>query len=728
MTMVQTTSEHSPSGSVHCPRCEALLPPHATFCGSCGERVGKEKMVSPPTQDTSTMDQENAKIDSDSQAPLRVPTTSRYHVTALVRQRPYVELSFAVDTQLQRTVVIRNIDISSLDEEAQAKASEVVQNEYDLLRQQGIAHVMPVIDVQHSQGHLLTIMSQAVFNKIPGAQKDTAKSLRTLQDFLAHGKDAPGQQTSLAWISRLCQSLEGLHQHQIVIGDLDPSAILMDGDNQNRQPLLMVSWLPPQLRKFFSRLADKRNESPSPSTHGGATALATAFSAPEVLLGKVEPVSDVYSLGAILYLLLTGTAPDRPMQRIQQRLRSPDELNSRISSGLAEITMQALALEPSERFQSVKELAQALSSGHASQGVIYHARTNHALGRDQLADMDTINIIPMRPSKNVPRPLWEEPTTSLNTSSVRNQSPLALEKPISGEQTSEPQASVREIPAVQGTRLGASPPTTPYDDTDQDGSVRGGTSLVQQFTQQISGMLPAIPNLPKQITDLLSTGQRTSQSQAEQPQERMWPLPISRVGKLLTKPDATASDGSSLADEPLLKHIQRILVGERKQTTTAATIENPLRIQPDQSFNIRIRLTGRNEPDVGLLPRGHASTPGRPHSRLYGTMEGVPSSGLGARVQDDLVYVEVRSAIHENYAYIVQQAAVKIPAQGYVAEIVIPMQPFSRKSNGRRERLHVFFFDDMRRPLYERPFVLEILVSYLVQPGREGHHILPIPQ
>ena len=109
-------------------------------------------------------------------------------------------------------------------------------------------------------------------------------------------------------------------------------------------------------------------------------------------------------------------------------------------------------------------------------------------------------------------------------------------------------------------------------------------------------------------------------------------------------------------------------------------------------------------------------------------MEGIQSSGLGARVHDELVYVEVRSAIHEHYAYIVQQAVVKIPAQGYVVDIVIPMQPFSRKSNGRRERLHVFFFDEMRRPLYERPFVLEILVSYLVQPGREGLHVLPIPQ
>lgn len=232
-------------------------------------------------------------------------------------------------------------------------------------------------------------------------------------------------------------------------------------------------------------------------------------------------------------------------------------------------------------------------------------------------------------------------------------------------------------------------------------------------------MLPAIPHLPKQITGILSPTQHSSQTQAGFPFTE-------QIATKVSSP--TYGTDEAEFDASLLKYIQRILVGERQQTTTAATIENPLRVQPDQGFSIRIRLMGRDEPDPDTLPRGQVSDPTRPHSRLYGTMEGIPSTGLGAHVCDELVYVEVRSAIHEHYAYIVQQAAVKIPAQGYVADIVIPMQPFSRKSNGRRERLHVFFFDDMRRPLYERPFVLEILVSYLVQPGREGHHVLPIPQ
>ncbi len=74
-----------------------------------------------------------------------------------------------------------------------------------------------------------------------------------------------------------------------------------------------------------------------------------------------------------------------------------------------------------------------------------------------------------------------------------------------------------------------------------------------------------------------------------------------------------------------------------------------------------------------------------------------------------------------------QQATVPIPASGYAAEVTMPMQPLSSGPNGRRDRLHIFFTDEMRRPLYEKPFVVELFISHLVQPGREGHNVLTIP-
>ncbi|HBE24586.1 MAG TPA: hypothetical protein DDW33_02720, partial [Ktedonobacter sp.] len=46
MTMTQVTTDASPSGNPHCSNCHAVLPPRATFCASCGERVVKKNVVS----------------------------------------------------------------------------------------------------------------------------------------------------------------------------------------------------------------------------------------------------------------------------------------------------------------------------------------------------------------------------------------------------------------------------------------------------------------------------------------------------------------------------------------------------------------------------------------------------------------------------------------------------------------------------------------------------------
>ena len=115
-----------------------------------------------------------------------------------------------------------------------------------------------------------------------------------------------------------------------------------------------------------------------------------------------------------------------------------------------------------------------------------------------------------------------------------------------------------------------------------------------------------------------------------------------------------------------------------------------------------------------------------PTSRLGAKKETI-FSGLSAMVQGDTVHVEVRSALYQSFAYVVQRADVAIPGRGYAAEVVMPMQAFASGTSGRRERLHIFFTDEVRQPLYEKPFVVEVFVSPLVQSGREGYNVIPIP-
>ena len=642
MSMLQTTTGHSPSGKLHCPQCNTELPPQAMFCSSCGQRIGKEKTDAAPSKD---------EIDG----------SKRYRTTSLLRRRPYVSLYFAMDSYQQRMVAIRDIDVSSLDDEAQAKAIESVQDEYDQLRRQPTTLVMPVIDLLMKQNHLLTVARQPIFGR--DRENKTNIRLRTLQDFLQSGVGLPAEVVAINWVSGLCQAVEHLHAQQIVMGDLDPDAIVLSDDDNQSQPMLMVSWLPSKIRALLPRISEGEPAS--------ATTEATGFSAPEALLGKVEPIADVYSLGAILYFLLTGTTPDNPMQLMHHPLRSPRELNSRVSSDIDAIVMRALSFEWSERFPSAQALAEALSKQQASQAPNGQVTARSAGGNgkdvqwmDQIAGIDTIDISPLSQAEFV---RWEATQSQMNS---RRLSASTVEGTI--QQISE----TGDALSVPGQTAESSSGAPGGDDSEI------GVSLLSQRFRQITGILPVIPRLPRQITGILPVIPRTSREQA-----------------------LAGSEGS------LLKQIQRVVLGEQQHSTAAAAIiETPMRVQPNRQYNIRIRLMGRDE----------ASNP-------PGTKKGIVPRGLSAQAHGDQVYIEVRSALHENFTYIVQQAAVNIPALGYVAEVVIPMQPFGGQSNGRRERLHIVFMDEMHRPLYTKPFVIELFVSHLVQSGREGHHVLPIP-
>lgn len=102
-------------------------------------------------------------------------------------------------------------------------------------------------------------------------------------------------------------------------------------------------------------------------------------------------------------------------------------------------------------------------------------------------------------------------------------------------------------------------------------------------------------------------------------------------------------------------------------------------------------------------------------------------SGLSALARGDRIHIEVQTALIQNYAYILQQADVEIPSTGYAAEVTIPLQAIPDGSGTRRERLHINFTDEAKRPLYEKPFVVELFISSHVQAGREGHNVLTIP-
>ena len=342
MSISKATSYRDTSGDFCCPICGTPRLPQAAFCSSCGERLDKKEALS-------SLSQKEQDI------------TTRYRITSLVRRRPYVNLYFALDNQQsrqgqQRMVAIRDIDISSLGDEARVQAIKLVEPEYDSLRLWQIPYVLPMVDLRYFQGHLyvisgypLTATSSGTTGKSENTKVLTGNMHRlyTLQDFLQSGQGLPSEQQSLKWIEYLCQALDGLHSHQIIIGELDPYTIILNENSDNAKLALMISWLSPQLQRLLR-------------SSEASTRFWSYFCAPEALQGKAEARSDIYSLGAVLYLLLTGSLPSEKPLRTGGRLRSPHELNSRVSAHVSDSVMQALASEPSKRFQNALEMSEAL--------------------------------------------------------------------------------------------------------------------------------------------------------------------------------------------------------------------------------------------------------------------------------------------------------------------------------------------------------------------------------
>jgi len=121
------------------------------------------------------------------------------------------------------------------------------------------------------------------------------------------------------------------------------------------------------LAKPVSTLSDEN------LTQEGAITGSPLFMSPEQAAGDLDldGRSDVYSMGAVLYYLLTGNAPfpyDKPLKilaaHIHEQPPSPRQSRPELDEDLEQIVTRCLAKSPAERFQTADELGEALARCH----------------------------------------------------------------------------------------------------------------------------------------------------------------------------------------------------------------------------------------------------------------------------------------------------------------------------------------------------------------------------
>ena len=173
-------------------------------------------------------------------------------------------------------------------------------------------------------------------------------------DFASRLRNAPGgridEKTVANWAMQAADVLDYLHNQPkpIIYRDLKPANLMIDG-NSGRVMLIdfgIARWVTAQQEK-------------------GVTAVGTmGYAPPELFGGKVEPRSDIYSLGATMFHLLTGSDPqDNPLLIFDfTKNPRPRQINPAITNEMERILMRTVEYKPENRFRSAAELRDALAA------------------------------------------------------------------------------------------------------------------------------------------------------------------------------------------------------------------------------------------------------------------------------------------------------------------------------------------------------------------------------
>jgi predicted Ser/Thr protein kinase len=175
----------------------------------------------------------------------------------------------------------------------------------------------------------------------------------------------------------LSSALGAAHANGIIHRDLKPANIQVMRNGS-------VKVLDFGVAQAMSVLTTDGGDQPDPlhtRTQGLAHPGTPAYMSPEQLHGGViDPRSDIYSLGVVLYEMTAGHRPfatTDPLELIasfSRRLLRPDEENPDVPPDVADVIQKALAVDPNERFQSAGELEEALVDLGAQYPAVTEAR------------------------------------------------------------------------------------------------------------------------------------------------------------------------------------------------------------------------------------------------------------------------------------------------------------------------------------------------------------------
>jgi tetratricopeptide (TPR) repeat protein len=305
------------------------------------------------------------------------PTGSRFRIIRLHARGGLGEVFLAYDQELKREVALKEIQCRHADD-PHCRSRFLLEAEVT----GGLEH--PGIVSVYGLGQYADGRPYYAMRFIRG--QSLQKAIKEFHSVERPDRTPGEQELELRRLLRrfldVCNAVTYAHSRAVLHRDLKPGNIMLGPFGET----LVVDW---GLAKPLHRSpCDGPEANPlRPTTTGSLSAEASGhpigtpqYMSPEQAAGDVErlgPATDIYSLGATLYTLLTGRLPfqEGDCDSVVQRVRAgnfppPCRIDARIPKALEAICLKAMALKPEDRYDSARALADDLEHWLADEPVV----------------------------------------------------------------------------------------------------------------------------------------------------------------------------------------------------------------------------------------------------------------------------------------------------------------------------------------------------------------------
>jgi hypothetical protein len=272
---------------------------------------------------------------NDTPRPVQV---GRYQLLARVGAGGMGTVYRAHDPQLNRVVAVKLPQFTGAPEQ-QAQRIQRFQREARAAASVLHPHICPIFDVGEQDGQPFIVMA---FLGGP-----------SLAQRLAQGRfEEVGEAVKI--VEQLLGALAAVHAHGIVHRDLKPGNVLFDAAG----------------RAVLTDFGLARPEEAEPLTSEGVALGTPSYMAPEQAAGqrdRIGPWTDLYSLGVLLYQMVTGRLPfegsmlDVLYRIVHEEPPPPTQFRPELDPALEAVILKALRKEPADRYQTAADFGVALA-------------------------------------------------------------------------------------------------------------------------------------------------------------------------------------------------------------------------------------------------------------------------------------------------------------------------------------------------------------------------------